>query len=306
MVVYWTCAWLTSRGQAPQRFRYQACRDTTLKIATAMTRPQQCGLFVALGLCPVWAVAFGQGPGPAQDKLLASARQYAGQYLASLPSFICTQTTDQFEGGKKAKKWRKGDSLTSLLVWDQGHEERTLQLVNARPVSELPVYRAPLVSEGEFGNLLDSVLGSTSPAQFSWHGWDVVNDKRVGVFDYQVDQQSSQLRLSFGGVNAVIAFHGAVYIDPDSGSVWRITNEADGFPSELQTKSLSRLVDYSDVMIGPKRFVLPVHAVVLLDTGHERIKNELRFENYRKFSADSHVTFSSEAPSKTVVDSGKH
>lgn len=254
-----------------------------------------CGLLLALGVC---AGSAQQTP-LTQEQLLAAARNYADQYIDRLPSFICTQTVEQFEANRKAKHWRKGDSLTAQLVWDQGRERRTLQMVNNRALSERTLWRSPLVSEGEFGNLLDSVLGSPSHAVFSWHGWENVGEKRVGVFEYHVDQQHSSLRLTLGSVQTVVAFQGLVYTDETSGTVWRITNNASEIPSELRTKSISRAVDYSEVAIGDMHYVLPVHATILLDTGTGNIRNELHFEQYRKFSADSHISFAAE-------DAGKH
>ncbi len=152
-------------------------------------------------------------------------------------------------------------------------------------------WRSPLVSEGEFGNLLNSVLGPSSKATFLWRGWNTAGEKHVGVFEYQVDQQNSSLRLTLGSIETVVAFHGLVYADETSGTVWRITNEAGDFPSELRTKSISRSVDYGEILIGANRYVLPVHATVLLDTGTGKIRNDLRFEAYREFEADSRISF---------------
>jgi hypothetical protein len=261
-----------------------------------------CGLLLTLGLYPALPAVASQAPAaeaaPTQDQLLSAARHYATQYIASLPSFVCTQTTEQFEAGKKAKHWRKGDRLTSQLVWDQGREQRTLQLINDRPATPKALWRAPLVSEGEFGNLLDSILGTSSTASFEWQGWDSIGDKRLGVIEYQVDKEHSPWQFGLGVVQSPIAFHGLVYAD-SAGKVWRITNDAADFPPELKTKSLSRAVDYGEVVIGAKRYVLPVHASILLDTGYGHIKNEVHFDAYRKFGVDSHISFSSGDLSKS-------
>jgi len=262
-----------------------------------ISRPVRCGVWLlSLTMCAATTAPAVHSGTPqltlTQDALLTAAREYAIRYMTKLPSFICLQTTEQFEAGKKPKHWRKGDSLISQLIWDQGREQRTLQLVNNRPAAQHSLWRSPLVSEGEFGNLLDSVLGNTSQATFSWKGWDALGTRQVAVFEYQVDQQHSSLRLSLGAAESLVAFHGLIYTDPASGTVWRITNEAEDFPSELRTKSISRSVDYDEVTIGANRYVLPVHATVLLNTGETNLRNELRFEKYRKFEADSHVSFS--------------
>jgi hypothetical protein len=253
-----------------------------------------CTWLSALGLCAVLSTFAFENPPGSHDQILSAARAYANRYISNLPSFICTQTVEQFESDKKARRWRKGDSLTSQLVWDQGREQRTLRLVNNQPLTDKSAWRSPLVSEGEFGNLLDSILGESSKAVFSWQGWDTMGEKHVAVFTYRVSQQDSSMRLTLGSWDAVVPFQGLVFTDADTGTVWRITNETKEIPPELETKSISRSVDYSDVVIGDTRFILPVHAEVVLDTGKGNIKNVLRFDSYRKFTAESHLSFSPE------------
>jgi hypothetical protein len=256
-----------------------------------------CGFLIALGVSPLvsgfcWQDLPERAPTD-YERLLAAARTYASQYIAGLPSFTCSQTVEQFEADKKGTHWHKGDVLTSQLVWDQGHEQRTLQMVNSRPVSSAGLWRAPLVTEGEFGNLLDSILGDSSHVEFSWRGWEQIRNKPAAVFSYRVDRQHSPWKLALGAAEAKIAFHGLVYSDGETGTVWRITNDADQFPAELRTKSVARTVDYDEVAIGQARYVLPVRASVVLDTGKRHIRNELHFEAYRKFAVNSHISFTS-------------
>jgi hypothetical protein len=267
---------------------------TKHRLAAGLT----CGLLLALSLSAALPAAGFQVLPEQQQELLAAARAYSDRYIENLPSFICTQTVDQFEGDKKARHWHKGDSLTSQLVWDRGREQRTLQFVNNRPVSAHKLWRAPLVSEGEFGNLLDSVLRSENQASFTFRGWENVDGKRLEVFAYNVDQQHSRLRLSMGMYDTIVACRGLIYLDERNGTVWRITNDADNFPRELHTKSVSRSVDYSEVAIGDNRYVLPIHATIVLNTGDSNIRNELRFESYRKFTADSRISFGPDDPPK--------
>lgn len=265
-----------------------------------------CGFLVLLAVAPVISGPRWQDrpeqPAANYEQVLAAARAYASQYLAGLPSFMCSQKVEQFEANRKGKHWHKGDVLTSQLVWDQGHEQRTLKMVNQQAVSNGALWRAPLVTEGEFGNLLDSILGDSSRAEFAWRGWGQVNNKPVAVLSYRVDQQHSPWKLELGALQANIAFHGLVYTDAETGTVWRITNDADQLPAELRTKSVARTVDYGEVAIGEGRYVLPVHASILLDTGKGQIRNELRFEAYQKFAVNSHISFTSADASTGTPD----
>ncbi len=229
----------------------------------------------------------------AQQKLLASLRQYAGRYVDNLPNFICEQVTRQFEAGKKPKHWHKGDTLTAKLVYNEGREERTLEFVNNRPVTTHPgFWRRPLVTEGEFGMLMERVFGSITDADFTWAGWQLIRGRWLAEFDYAIDKQHSTLSLTLGDtVKAIVPYHGSVYADPNTGAIWRITSNPADIPPELQTRSIATVIDYDDVTIGGQSYVLPAQAVVVLVTLSNHIRNEIYFTNYRKFEAESRITY---------------
>ncbi len=231
-----------------------------------------------------------------QQKLLMGVRGYVQNYLANLPNFLCTQVTQQFQTAAQRIHWRRGDTLTSALIYKEGREERTLQLVNDRPPKRTYVLRAPLTTAGEFGALLDKILGAESGAQFKWNGWSVTDGRRLAVFDYSVDQSHSTLKLSISDSEyALIPYYGSIYCDPSTGAVWGMTNGASEIPPELATRSMHRTVHYDAIIIGDKRYLLPVHASVLLDTGSAYIRHEIDFRSYRKFYADSTITYTGNA-----------
>jgi len=235
-------------------------------------------------------------PSPAaQDKLLDLMRDYAERYVSNLPNFICVQVTSQYQGNKKGKHWHKGDTLTAKLTYAQGHEERTLYLVNNKPIKRgSRHWRTPLVTEGEFGTLLERVLGPDNDASFTWSRWETVRNKRLAVFDYTVDRAHSSLSLSLSDyVKATVPYTGSVYADPQTGAIWRITDSATEIPPELQTESIGTTIDYAEASIGDAQYLLPLGATVAMRTDRNQIRNEIQFQQYRKFEADSNITFGS-------------
>jgi hypothetical protein len=220
-------------------------------------------------------------------------RQYAQQYVSNLPNFMCVQVTHQFEAGKKPARWHKGDTLTSKLVFSNGREERSLELVNDKPVERgSRRWRAPLTTEGEFGILLGTVFGSMPGASFVWSHWEIVRGKHLAVFDYSIDKEHSTLKLSLGDLAAaVIPYHGSIYADASTGKIWRITNSASDLPAQLDTNSISTTVDYDEIPIGGSRYLLPVAAAVYLTTDSRNLRNVIEFTNYRKFEAQSTITY---------------
>lgn len=232
-------------------------------------------------------------PPPEQQQMLDRMKAFAAGYVSNLPNFLCEQVTRQYEAGKRSKKWRAGDTLTSKLSYSEGSEDRKLDLVNGKPIRPgSRAWRTPLVTEGEFGILLNTVLGPESHAVFTWRGWETLRGKRLAVFDFSVDKQHSTLTLRLSDLaKAVIPYSGAVYGDPESGAVWRISDVASDIPAVLSTREISTTIDYEETQIGDKKFILPVGATVSLLLDNKRIRNEIAFENYRKFETGSVIRF---------------
>lgn len=239
-------------------------------------------------------------PAAEQQKILDSIRAYAADYISNLPNFICQQTTQQLEAGKKPTKWHKGDTIVSKLVFSEGREERSLEFVNDKPAARTSRFvRRPLVTEGEFGVLLANVLTKKTEATFSWSGWQMLRGRRVAVFDFDVAKEHSTLRLSLSDLaHATVPYRGSISADPSTGAVLRITNSAYDIPAAVQTRSIATTIDYDPVSIAGRDYLLPVEASVLLNTGSHHIWNRMEFRGYRKFEAESTVTFGSEPPAR--------
>lgn len=255
------------------------------------------GLFLSLAASSARAEA---PPDPAeQDRLLAAMHRYADQYISSLPNFLCEQVTRQLEAGKKSNRWHKGDTLTTTLTFNRGGEQRKLVLVNGKPVEPGQIrWHRSLTTEGEFGILLSRVLGRDSHAYFTWNRWETLRGKRLAVFDYSVDQQHSTLTLSLSDLaKATVPYTGSVWGDPATGAVWRITDTASKIPPALLTRQISTTIDYGEVLIGEKKYLLPVEATVSLLLETRKVRNEMEFQSYRKFEADSVITFGPNATS---------
>ncbi len=231
-----------------------------------------------------------------QQKLLAAISQYADDYIVKLPDFVCHQITEVYEADKKGKHWHKADTLNAKLVFSGGREQRTLETVNNKQVRGNPArLRIPLSTEGEFGILLSRVFDDASQAKFSWAGWDTVHGHRVAKFNYAIDREHSSMSLT-NYIKAVVPYHGSVYGDPETGAVWRVTSGTTNIPEEIQIKSISTTVEYDEILIGTRKYLLPVNATVLLTADRDQTRNEMQFADYRKFEAESTITFGDQAP----------
>jgi hypothetical protein len=231
------------------------------------------------------------------DHILQAMRQYGRDYIARLPDFICLQTTEEFDYGKKATHWRKGDTLTSKLLFSGGREKRTVEAVNGHPVqagSRRALHR-PLTTEGEFGILLANVLGFASEPQIQWRGTALEDGMDLAVFDYAIDREHSTLKVGSGySGTAIVPYHGSIYADPQSGAVLRITNEVSEIPRELKIDEIVTEISYGKVAIASINYLLPVAASVTMRTPSRSLRHEIKFVNYQKFETESHITFQDE------------
>ena len=236
--------------------------------------------------------AAADSPDPAQQQqMLDKVRQYANRYLDNLPNFVCARVTEQFEAGKQPKNWHQRETLTARLIFNEGKENQTLEMVNGKPVRPGRFVDRPLETEGEFGTLVANVLDSNAYAEIAWNRWEDLRGHRLAVFEYLIDQQHSTLSLGLGGITIIVPYRGLIYADPATGEVWRITNAPFDVPDSVETKSLTTTIDYGPVDISNRHFLLPLTASILLDTGKRNILNKVFFNQYRKFEAESKITF---------------
>ena len=221
-------------------------------------------------------------------------RAYVEHYIANLPNFICLQTVEQFEAGRKKERWSKRNTTVYRLVFDGEHEKQSVELVNGRRPKSVrqTTVRGPLVTEGEFAMLLANIFEVNSHTRFEWKGWTHFGGRRLAAYHYSIDQEHSTLKLSLSDLaQAVLPYHGFVYADPVSGAIWRISDEATEIPPEIKTRSIATSVDYRTVTLGESAYLLPDRAFVEVATDSGYIRNELYFGSYQKFEAQSTITF---------------
>ncbi len=237
-----------------------------------------------------------QDPVPTQDQqlaILANVSQFVASYLDTVPNLICLKTVEQYRGNKNGEKWHKLDTLSSRLTLVNGKEKATLERINNKPLTDLHrAWRSPLTTEGEFGVMLGLVLSKAADAKIDWNRWETMNGHHVAVFNYSIDNAHSTLKLSRSDLaSAVVPFSGSLYADPESGVVWRVTEHVTDIPKEVEMLEMETTVDYGEVPIAGKSYMLPVHAIVIDHNPSDTNRNEITYSDYRKFEAESTITF---------------
>ena len=116
------------------------------------------------------------------------------------------------------------------------------------------------------------------------------------VFRFRVPVEHSSARLESyspnGGSNTtVVGQHGYVYVDGDTRNVLRIFAEADSIPRRFPIRSAITLLDYDFATVGDRQFLLPLRAEIRLASSELSTRNEVEFREYRKYAAESRVSY---------------
>lgn len=236
-------------------------------------------------------------PPPAPDsieqaRVLEEAKQYALNYNARLPDFICTQVTRRYVDPTGLEFWRREDVITERLSYFDRREEYKVVLYNNQPV-DIPHERlGGVTSSGEFGSLMREIFEPATETHFEWERWGTLRSRRMHVFSYRVAQSRSKYSIAAGTEHRIIAgYSGLIYVDRETSAVMKVTLQAENIPSGFPIREVNLTLDYDWVEISGLRFILPLKAVVSSRTGPKMLtRNEVEFRMYRKFTAESTIT----------------
>lgn len=243
-----------------------------------------------------------------QQRILADATEYANNRERTLPDFICTQTTRRFAdyAGQDAlgrEDWRPVDIIVERLTYFGHHEDYRVLEING-VASSLPHDKlGGASSSGEFGSVMKGIFAPVAATQFHWQTWFTLRGQKMDVYAYEVAKANSDYHIVVPGRSAaqnmdlVTAYHGLVFIDDRKHLIHRITLHPDGIPPSFPVQEVSLMLDYDYTRIGAADYLLPLTFELRSREGKTLIKNDVDYDNYRKFTADSSVSFGS-APVK--------
>ena len=233
-----------------------------------------------------------------QAAALTRVREYARSYTANLPNYTCIQATRQSMIGPGARaSGPPGLSLRAAEIEEQisfvnRREIRTVTKINGSPPSAGG--RAPVtVSQGEFGNLLDTIFDPKSGAEIHWDREAKLDDRQVYVFAYRVPQSSGYTLMESNGQTKV-PFEGFVYADRRTGAVVRIEMKCTQLPAKSEYRALALTLDYKPAKIEDQEYLLPYGFTMQFGMNATGVLVSAQYKSYRRFSADSTVTFDSD------------
>jgi hypothetical protein len=238
-----------------------------------------------------------EGRGSA-DEIIAAAQMAAASFATEIPNFLVQQYTTRYYSESMPAQWRVRDVVSAEVASVNGVEEyRNIQL-NGRP-SSAPPERTGAWSTGEFVTTLQDIM-SPGVASFVRTGQDQIAGRMAYVYRYNVAKANSHWRLVAPRENMSEKppYAGTIWIDKERRCVLRIQQQATGISSSFPYDRAESLLEYDYVRIDGKPYLLPILSENLMcQRGTASCsKNEIAFRNYRKFTAESNVTFGNLVP----------
>lgn len=234
------------------------------------------------------------------DDVIDQARQAGFSYSETLPNYTVKQFTTRYEtqaarGGHTS--WQALDEVTADVLEVNGVEQYKNILVNGHPPRE-DISKTGSWSSGEFSSLLLDILSPATNADFHGKRSTTIANRSAFRYDFSVQQANSHWHIESESQSYMPAYTGSIWIDKQTYRALRIELSAERMPSGFPLDTVESAVDYDFVQIGDGKFLLPVHSEAL-SCGRgtsDCSRNVIEFRNYRKFSADTSITFDTTSP----------
>lgn len=225
--------------------------------------------------------------------ILGDARARSATFSASLPNYLVEQMTSRYFAAGFPAQWREIDVVTAELAYVNGQEDYRDFRINGHPIYQ-PIEKTGAWSTGEFGSTLEDVMSPATNASFRRRGTEKLADRQAYVFDYTVAQANSHWTMvSSDGRNYNPAYEGAVWIDVATRRVLRIEQHATAMPRDFTMSRADSILEYGFAQIEGNTYLLPSKGETDGCTSGSGTctRNVIEFRNYRKFTAESTVTF---------------
>jgi len=225
----------------------------------------------------------------AQKAMLAKAVDYANKTITRLPNFYATRQTEHYEDnpaqetidrsnstmiGRGARMGMSPGQSEYVPMHSFGQSSVTVsyrdgyELVNSKRanISAQGSSVPGLTTTGEFGPILALVLRDAANGKIMWAHWEEGVNGIEAVFRYAVSQGQSgyTVTIPLGARTHQVdpAYHGEIAIDPNTGSIMRIT-VVSNFQYPYQRAYTAIAVEYGNVAIGGTTYICPVKSVAI-------------------------------------------
>jgi hypothetical protein len=230
-----------------------------------------------------------------QQRMLEAVRNYVAQTLPRLPNLLATRSTRRYNDSPQELKKGGWPVRLGLHMVDTSSREISVRDERGSLPSAVWQEHSGLISKGEFGSTLGMILSDTVKGKVTWSRWEQIAGDPAAVFQYSVPRSASNYevtgyqqpvaeyanltgRQGVAGIGPQLSghssditptitrpgYHGSLWLDPATGTILRITIEADA-KGGAPFQRASILVEYGPVQIGDSKFICPVKSVALYE-----------------------------------------
>lgn len=248
-------------------------------------------LFVVLAAWPPW-----QQPEPSINEILAKVHANTGEFVRSLPDFICDETITS--RALVRGRLRTFVNQSHFVGRQQQHgmfpftETREVISINGKTVRPHTPLQGVLLFGGGFSSLLNETFGQPSAEHtYRLAGEERIRDRSALVLEFAT--RDGQKTLSFD-------FYGKAYLERDTGEAWIDKQSLRVLRLERHYLNVPKgetpivaTVDYDEVRIGDQPFWMPVSVQAGQAKGRfgEQAQYLAEYRNYRKFEASSSIVY---------------
>lgn len=233
-----------------------------------------------------------------QAAILDAVRQYALEYSEKLPDFVCHERMTTFAGAPHSTAdWSSISNIDSILTYFKQKEDYRPFMQNGKFTTQDYQKLKTSKSVGDFGTMLRGIFEPSAETRFEWRSWSTWDGQPAMDFNYRVAQDRSNYQIVVEGNRSVTpGYHGYFVIDPKTHAIWKLTLVADDLPRDFPVQSAEASLVYRFKDLSGKTFLLPseYEAVMAGPEGRDKIDKE--FVTYRKYTADSEISFGDDVP----------
>jgi hypothetical protein len=266
------------------------------KTVAALRKLEEESASLAAAPPPPPPVVRAQAPPPdsmEQAEVIAAMREYALNYTAKLPNFLCVQITRRHYDPKDPRYRAQGDTIQEQINFYEHKENYKVQMHNGASVHNVTHDQlGGVTSSGEWGSMLHNIFIPENGTQFDWDHWGTLRGKPMYVFAYRIEKDHGYSMLDRETNRSYTsAYTGLVYADKETREIQRVTLKTVEIPSDFTVKDVALTLDYRPTDISGHVYTLPFHFELDSLDVHGKNNNLADFKMYQVYGADTTITF---------------
>jgi len=231
-----------------------------------------------------------------EHRVWQAAAGRSRDYGRSLPDFICSEIIHRWADPTGREDWQPAPTVVADVTYFDRREDYKVVTIDGEPSDKSLPDVGGAISQGEFGTMLATIFRPGMETDYRWDHWTTLRKQPTSVYFFRITASHHPHELWYktgpgNSIKTVVGLHGYVYIDPDTGSVLRISAVCEDIPAGFPVQKSSTILDYGYAGIGGTQYLLPLRAEIRIDAGQLQSLNAVEFQKYRKFGADASVTY---------------